>query len=213
MCWMSNKTKESLRTKHLQISYVGVEMVLRRKNQCTINLHNHKRNFKKLHCIYRFWSTKCSDKTPLNLSDSWDQLGLTGAQYRAPLVKSEFFFLCIFTISLERRQLSRSHSYFTILSPRAIHSSEHFPRIALSFLKCCLVTLRHVTSRHVLWQSIYSATRGHPMGTTYHHGWIFWCKLARIQGIAQDIWRGQNSRTPRYNFHLKSPPTLPPPLG
>ena len=128
----------------------GVEMVVRRKNQCTINLHNHKRNFKKLHCIYRFWSTKCSDKTPLNLSDSWDQLGLTGAQYRAPLVKSEFFFLCIFTISLERRQLSRSHSYFTILSPRAIHSSEHFPRIALSFLKCCLVTLRHVTSRHVL---------------------------------------------------------------
>ena len=64
-------------------------------------------------------------------------------------MKSEFFFLCIFTISLERRQLSRSHSYFTILSTRAIHSSEHFPRIALSFLKCWLVTLRHVTSRFV----------------------------------------------------------------
>ena len=26
----------------------GMEMVARRKNQCTINLHNHKRNFKKI---------------------------------------------------------------------------------------------------------------------------------------------------------------------
>ena len=92
-------------------------------------------------------------------------------------MKSEFFFLCIFTISLERRQLSRSHSYFTILSPRAIHSSEHFPRIALSFLKCWLVTSRHITSRFVT-VNLFSNKRT-PKGH-YTVSLVSWHTLKRI---------------------------------
>ena len=92
------------------------------------------------------------NKTPLNScvcgtpGTIWAPLG---AQYRAPLVKSEFFFLCIFSISLRRRELSESHSYFTMPDSRAIYSSERFSRNVLSSAKKWLVTLRHVTSRHV----------------------------------------------------------------
>ena len=71
--------------------------------------------------------------------------GTFGAQYRAPLVKSEFFFLCIFSISLRRRELSESHSYFTMPGPRAIYSSERFSRNVLSSSKKWPVTSRHVT--------------------------------------------------------------------
>ena len=104
--------------------------------------------------------------------DTWDQLGPIRALSRSLLVKSEFFFFVYFHDIYATKQLSGSRFYFTILSPKAIHSSEHCPRNALSFLKGWRVTLSYVKSYHVLWQSIYSAPRGHPMGTAYHHRWI-----------------------------------------
>ena len=90
------------------------------------------------------------NKTPLNScvcgtpGTIWAPLG---AQYRAPLVKSEFFFLCIFSISLRRRELSESHSYFTMPGPRAILAKVIF-REMFSALRNS-VSLRHVTSRFV----------------------------------------------------------------
>ena len=49
------------------------------------------------HCIYKVRSIKSIDKTPLNLLDTWDKLGPTGALSRSILVKSEFFFFCVFS--------------------------------------------------------------------------------------------------------------------
>ena len=66
------------------------------------------------------------------------------------------FFLCIFSISLRRRELSESHSYFTMPGPRAIYSSERFSRNVLSSSKKLLVTSRHVTSRHVTSRHVTS---------------------------------------------------------
>ena len=123
-------------------------MVVRRKNKCTINLHNHKRNSEKWHCIYRFWSTKSSYKTPLNLWDSWDQLGHTGAQSRGPLVKSEFFFFCVFSRYLWNEDSSVDLTLILPYSAPGLFIAQSIFRELLSAFSN-VGSLRHVTSRHV----------------------------------------------------------------
>ena len=124
-----------------------VVVVVMRTNQCTINLHNHKRN---------------------------NQLGPIGALSRGPLVKSEFFFFCVFPRYLCNEDSSVDPTLILPYSAPGLFIARSIFREMLSVFSN-VVLLRHVTSRHVLWQSIYSATRGHPMGTTYHHGWICFC--------------------------------------
>ena len=63
----------------------------------------------------------------------------------------------IFSASLQRGELSRFHSYITMPSPSAVHSTEHFPRNPSALTKMC--SLRHVTSPDVLWVNLFSNKR------------------------------------------------------
>ena len=111
--------------------------------------------------------------------DTWDHLGPIGALSRSLLVKSEFFFFCVFSRYLCNEDSSVDPTLILPYSAPGLCIAQSIFRELLSVFSN-VGLLRHVTSRHVLWQSIYSATRGHPMGTTYHHGWILQYILSRV---------------------------------
>ena len=119
-----------------------------------------------MHCIYRFWSTKCSDKTPLNLSDSWDQLGLNLdfqcpelghlsplGPNKGPFSKKWVLLFCVFSRYLCNGKSSVDPTLILqCRAPGLFIAKMIFLEMFSALRKSGLlrhVTSRHVTSRHV----------------------------------------------------------------
>ena len=96
------------------------------------------------------------NKTPLNhlcVWDTWDHLGPVGALFRAPLIKSEFFFFCVFPRYLCNEDSSVDPTLILPYSAPGLFIARSIFREMLSVFSNVVllrhVTLRHVTSRHV----------------------------------------------------------------
>ena len=93
------------------------------------------------------------DKTPLNLL--YGQLGHTGAQSRGPLVKSEFFFFCVFSRYLWNEDSSVDPTLILLYSAPGLFIAQSIFRELLSDFSN-VGSIRYVTSRHVMTRHVTS---------------------------------------------------------
>ena len=88
-------------------------------------------------------------------------LGPLGPWGPNSFTKSEFFFFSSFFRYLCNGESSGGPTLIWTSTPQSHFTTGRIFRARLWALRKTAL-LRHVTSRHVLWQSIYSATVGHP---------------------------------------------------